>query len=208
MASEGEPSPITTPPPLRSSLSRNSLSRSSTNKSVYFDEVATRVRPPPNAHAKSWFAKYTTPAAVNIAHRATCYGLHCNGVSQQYGLVAKWVGGGDESVIWCLCSSCCSNCLVAQQRALIERKLHKWHRERGAATGEADLSAFQPKCSLICCCLCDSRAVATHVAVMNTFKEVQGLVGGPEDSTPARPSPQAMQRAEEEEEEEKLMRCS
>ena len=122
-----------------SSERRSKSRRSSGERRTSFDEANTRVHPPPNPGGRTFYEKYVSVKGTDQALQRMCYGWSLYATACEYGNVASWTKGSrsartDNFVMWCCCSHCCGSCLIQQQRQRLEIKLHRWHRERGAAS--------------------------------------------------------------------------
>jgi len=99
-----------------------------------------------------------------------------------------WAHKGAEAdgVVWMCCFACLGPCMIERQRDNIEVKLHRWHKERGDAVGEAKPGTHQGAgglCSLRWWPCTRPWLVAENVAVLANFKRVQGLGGWPANQT-------------------------
>ena len=181
-------------------------SRTSLRKSVSFSTLAVTINTPPNPNASSFFARYLTRDRTAAVHRYMLgYGCWYGPTADAYGRVSQWAGNGYDASIFFTCSPCCGWCFVQTQRQAIERKLARWHKERG----DPRAASLVPN-GLIHCCLsacCTSRLVAENVAVLANFKAHQNLSGWPAGTdalsdtrampSSASPPVQEMQRADE-----------
>ena len=156
-----------------------------TDSRVSFSKEALHVQPPPNPEATTWVQRYITRDATMRVWRAKLRnGMSLHETAHVFGRVGVWArkGGEVDSVLWMTCSPCLGSCMVEQQRQAMEVKLHRWHKERGVASGEPNLNAHLGSGGLCSCrwwpC---TRAwlVAENVGALANFKAVQNQKGWP-----------------------------
>jgi hypothetical protein len=170
---------------------------------VSFSKETLQVLPPPNPTAETYVGKYITSEATWRVLRHLSFGLAHDRTSEHFGRTSSWASGGDNSRAWLLCCPCFGTCLISQQRADMETKLSRWHRERGNVVEVETVSGKGVPCSMVNCCICclpccRAYLVAEHVGALHNFKTFQNLGGWPigtiREAPGAAPKAQEMQR--------------
>ena len=170
----------------------------SRQKTVSFSKDTLQVQPPPNPEGRTWVAQYITrEATMRVWREKLQRGADLHETAHAFGRVGVWArkGGEADGIMWMTCSPCLGSCLVEQQRQAMEVKLHRWHKERGVASGAPNLRAHLGAGGLCSCrwwACTRSWLVAENVAALANFKAVQNQKGWPANEPWA--SPYAMER--------------
>ena len=157
----------------------------SLSRRISWDAKALIVQPTPNPDGRSWVERYSTrEATMSVFREALDYGTQPTKTAAVFGRVSLWArkGGEVDHLVWACCCFCIGPCMIEQQREAMEIKLHRWHKERGDASGEPNLHLHRGAGGLCSCRWWPCTRpwlVAQHAGALANFKRTQGLDGWP-----------------------------